>query len=308
MSSQASSWALADALALYQRECLASRNLAPLTREAYLRDLDELAEFLADRVGIRQASRMTREHLEGFLSELDRVKNRMTSSLSTARPHLQSASGRRLRANPRQGKARAHRDPQLEGLQGHPGVPGSPAQGHGRPAPLPHQVSAGDQPPLHRTSRGEAPDRSWHPRRVRPCSSPHVWHPLGQARHTAQGRPGCPRAREPGHHDDLREFGPRRHGPAASRTRVIGVEALLDFGLRAGVDAPCVGTAVVNAPERLQRPRRPLVRSASRARTPDPKSGSLRYDSVILLHLGEYLLRRAPASGPGGGAQCRPGE
>ncbi len=43
MSSQASSWALADALALYQRECLASRNLAPLTRQAYLRDLDELA-------------------------------------------------------------------------------------------------------------------------------------------------------------------------------------------------------------------------------------------------------------------------
>ncbi len=71
MTSQASSVTLEDALALYEREFLASRNLAPLTRQAYLADLEELCAFLRDRAGIADVAHVRREHLEGFLSELD---------------------------------------------------------------------------------------------------------------------------------------------------------------------------------------------------------------------------------------------
>jgi site-specific recombinase XerD len=63
---------LPDGLRLYEREFLAGRNLAPLTRQAYLADLDELTAFLADQAGVQDATQVRREHLDGFLSDLDR--------------------------------------------------------------------------------------------------------------------------------------------------------------------------------------------------------------------------------------------
>ncbi len=62
---------LTDALALYEREFLAGRNLAPLTRQAYLRDLHELLADLKTRCGIVTAASVGRAHLEGFLATLD---------------------------------------------------------------------------------------------------------------------------------------------------------------------------------------------------------------------------------------------
>src|SRR4051794_26955146 len=63
---------LNQAISLYTDEYLASRNLAPLTRLAYLRDLRELATFLGDG-GRRVTSieQVERRHLEAFLGHLD---------------------------------------------------------------------------------------------------------------------------------------------------------------------------------------------------------------------------------------------
>src|SRR3954465_6980257 len=63
---------LSDSVTLYEKECLRARNLAPLTRKAYLGDLDELVAFLENRSGVRDVSRVRREDLGGFLLELDR--------------------------------------------------------------------------------------------------------------------------------------------------------------------------------------------------------------------------------------------
>jgi site-specific recombinase XerD len=57
---------------LYETEYLASRNLAPLTRLAYLRDLNELTGFLEEHCQISRVDHVERRHLEGFLGQLDR--------------------------------------------------------------------------------------------------------------------------------------------------------------------------------------------------------------------------------------------
>jgi hypothetical protein len=53
---------------LYETEYLASRNLAPLTRLAYLRDLNELTGFLEEHCQISRVDHVERRHLEGFLA------------------------------------------------------------------------------------------------------------------------------------------------------------------------------------------------------------------------------------------------
>jgi len=62
---------LTEALTLYEREFLAGRNLAPLTRQAYLRDLHELLDDVSTRCGVSDCIAVGRAHLEGFLATLD---------------------------------------------------------------------------------------------------------------------------------------------------------------------------------------------------------------------------------------------
>ena len=62
---------LDQAVALYKDEYLASRNLAPLTRLAYLRDLAELASFLHEHQQAILVDEVERRHLEAFLGHLD---------------------------------------------------------------------------------------------------------------------------------------------------------------------------------------------------------------------------------------------
>src|SRR3954468_17517038 len=60
-----------QAIALYKEEYIASRNLAPLTRLAYVRDLGELAIFLQERRRVGRVDRVKWQHLEAFLGHLD---------------------------------------------------------------------------------------------------------------------------------------------------------------------------------------------------------------------------------------------
>src|SRR5207253_1401970 len=60
-----------QAASLYKDEYLASRNLAPLTRLAYLRDLAELTAFLQEHSGLASVTEVERRHLEAFLGQLD---------------------------------------------------------------------------------------------------------------------------------------------------------------------------------------------------------------------------------------------
>jgi integrase/recombinase XerC len=65
---------LAEALVLYKVEYLAGRNLAPLTRAAYTRDLEELIAWVAEErgAGVPDAlDRIERRHLERYLAHLD---------------------------------------------------------------------------------------------------------------------------------------------------------------------------------------------------------------------------------------------
>src|SRR5215218_6859292 len=67
-----SSLSLPEALALYQAEYLAARNLAPRTREEYSRDLADLVRYLSERAHLVAVDQVQRRHLEGYLAELDR--------------------------------------------------------------------------------------------------------------------------------------------------------------------------------------------------------------------------------------------
>jgi site-specific recombinase XerD len=62
----------ADAIERYRDHYLAARNLAPLTRVNYLRDLQGLARWLAAEALIERADQVERRHLEGYLAFLDR--------------------------------------------------------------------------------------------------------------------------------------------------------------------------------------------------------------------------------------------
>jgi site-specific recombinase XerD len=70
MTDAPNSLSLNAALALYENEYLASRNFAPLTREAYLASLRELCAYL-DQCDVRKVSAVERRHLEGYLGSLD---------------------------------------------------------------------------------------------------------------------------------------------------------------------------------------------------------------------------------------------
>src|SRR5215213_6927858 len=63
---------LTDALALYQHEYMASRNLAERTRMEYTNDLRDLIRYLTDHSHVSMAGEVQRRHLECYLAELDR--------------------------------------------------------------------------------------------------------------------------------------------------------------------------------------------------------------------------------------------
>src|SRR4051794_18087436 len=63
---------LADAIIVYKETHLASRNFAQRTRQEYLTDLGQLAEYL-EGVSVRSIEQVQRRHLEGFLAQLDRL-------------------------------------------------------------------------------------------------------------------------------------------------------------------------------------------------------------------------------------------
>lgn len=69
--SAATSLDLESAIALYEREHLASRNLALLTREAYLPRLRDLGRYLTDSCAVTTTSAVERRHLEAYLGFLD---------------------------------------------------------------------------------------------------------------------------------------------------------------------------------------------------------------------------------------------
>jgi len=73
---------IADAIDRYRDGYLAARNLAPLTRRAYLGDVSELVTFLAEQLQLATIDQVQRCHLERFLAELDR---RGLSGVSRAR-------------------------------------------------------------------------------------------------------------------------------------------------------------------------------------------------------------------------------
>ena len=74
MTTQLSSPTLSEALALYRVEFLAGRNLAPLTRDAYRRDLEDLIAWFAKQQStdaLMSIDRVERRHLERYLAHLD---------------------------------------------------------------------------------------------------------------------------------------------------------------------------------------------------------------------------------------------
>jgi site-specific recombinase XerD len=73
---------LFQAVDQYRDEYLTARNLAPLTRRAYLGDVSELIGFLTDQLGLVSVDQVERRHLERFLAQLDR---RGLSGVSRAR-------------------------------------------------------------------------------------------------------------------------------------------------------------------------------------------------------------------------------
>ena len=73
---------LSQAVDAYRDEYLTARNLAPLTRRAYLGDVSELVTFLSTQLGLASIDQVERRHLERFLAELD---HRGLSGVSRAR-------------------------------------------------------------------------------------------------------------------------------------------------------------------------------------------------------------------------------
>src|SRR3712207_3703065 len=63
---------LPDALTAYQAGYLAARNLAPRTRISYTGDLTDLLRFLTEKRQLTTVADVKREHLEAYLSDLDR--------------------------------------------------------------------------------------------------------------------------------------------------------------------------------------------------------------------------------------------
>jgi site-specific recombinase XerD len=68
----AASTSLSEALTLYETEYLAARNLAVRSRKEYLNDLKDLLVFLTGTQRITDPGKVTKQHLERYLAELDR--------------------------------------------------------------------------------------------------------------------------------------------------------------------------------------------------------------------------------------------
>lgn len=60
-----------NALSLYEHEYLTSRNLAALTRQAYLASLRDLLAYLTESSQVADVRQVERRHLEGYLASLD---------------------------------------------------------------------------------------------------------------------------------------------------------------------------------------------------------------------------------------------
>ncbi len=99
MTIQSQPLPLAEALVLYRVVHLAGRNLAPLTRLTYTRDLSELLAFLGGRSssGPPTADRVRPQDLRAFLAALDGRGIGFTSPNEQIdvrnRPELRKATG-----------------------------------------------------------------------------------------------------------------------------------------------------------------------------------------------------------------------
>jgi site-specific recombinase XerD len=88
---------LTEALALYETEYLAARNLAFRSRREYLNDLKDLLVFLTGGQLITDPTLVTKRHLESYLAELDRrgfagaTRRRKVSSIRSFFAFLQDA-------------------------------------------------------------------------------------------------------------------------------------------------------------------------------------------------------------------------
>jgi site-specific recombinase XerD len=71
MITRPESLSLENGLALYEREYLTSRNLAALTRQAYVASLRDLLAYLTDSCRLTHVGQVERRHLEGYLASLD---------------------------------------------------------------------------------------------------------------------------------------------------------------------------------------------------------------------------------------------
>jgi site-specific recombinase XerD len=88
---------LSDTLLLYETEYLAARNLAFRSRQEYLNDLKDLLSFLTSGQGITDPVKVTKQHLERYLAELDRrgfagsTRRRKVASIRSFFSFLQDA-------------------------------------------------------------------------------------------------------------------------------------------------------------------------------------------------------------------------
>ena len=88
---------LSDTLLLYETEYLAARNLAFRSRQEYLNDLKDLFSFLTGGQGITDPVKVTKQHLERYLAELDRrgfagsTRRRKVASIRSFFSFLQDA-------------------------------------------------------------------------------------------------------------------------------------------------------------------------------------------------------------------------
>ena len=71
MITRPESLSLENGLALYEREYLTIRNLAALTRQAYVASLRDLLAYLTDSCRLTHVGQVERRHLEGYLASLD---------------------------------------------------------------------------------------------------------------------------------------------------------------------------------------------------------------------------------------------
>jgi integrase/recombinase XerC len=98
----AAATSLPEALTLYESEYLSARNLAYRSRQEYLNDLKDLLSFLTNGQRITDPSLVTKQHLDRYLSELDRrgfagsTRRRKVASIRSFFGFLQDAGAIQL--------------------------------------------------------------------------------------------------------------------------------------------------------------------------------------------------------------------